>query len=76
MIKQALSLLVMADGLISAIGGTGLMRWLRDRLPDPLDPILNFFARMPQPLFRIGAAAQAIIGAILFLRTRTASPES
>jgi hypothetical protein len=69
--KNLLALLILADGLVSALLGHEFMVWLERRLPLGLDKIPRFFLGVPEPLFRLGAALQAIIGARLLVSQRS-----
>jgi hypothetical protein len=60
--RRIWGLVHMLDGTISASLGHEFMRFLADILPAPLSKIPAFFLRVPEPIFRIGAVMQAILG--------------
>jgi hypothetical protein len=65
---KLLLLVVMLDGLFSCVFGHAFIRFLRMVLPGQLDVLTRPFLRVPAPLFRLGALAQAIAAAYLLLR--------
>jgi len=60
--RRIWGLVHLLDGMISATMGHEFMELLRDVLPEPLDRIPAFFLHVPEPLFRLGAILQALIG--------------
>lgn len=60
--RRLLGLINLLDGVVSAGFGHEFMRSLIEVLPSPLNKIPAFFLRVPEPLFRIGAVIQAILG--------------
>jgi hypothetical protein len=70
-LKRLLYLIIFLDGVVSALLGHEFMVWLERRLPLGLDKIPRFFLGVPEPLFRLGAALQALIGARLLLSHRS-----
>ncbi len=60
--RRMWGLVHMLDGTISASLGHEFMRFLADILPGPLSKIPAFFLKVPEPIFRIGAVMQAILG--------------
>jgi hypothetical protein len=70
-VKRFAAIIVMLDGIISALWGLGFLRWLEPRLPKLIHPVLDIFFMLPESLFRLGAVAQAIVGWLMLRRTST-----
>jgi hypothetical protein len=60
--RRLMGLVHMLDGTISASLGHEFMRFLMDILPSPISKIPAFFLKVPEPIFRIGAVLQVILG--------------
>ena len=55
-------LVVMVDGLLSAVFGHAYLERLRGVLPRPMHAVLDGLERVPPPLFRLGGLLQAASG--------------
>jgi hypothetical protein len=62
--------LILLDGLTSTLLGHKFMLWLERHLPAGLYGIPHFFLRVPEPLFRLSAVLQALLGALLLFSRR------
>lgn len=64
-VARVLGFVIMMDGLFSVVFGHAFIRWLKANFPSQLHGLFGLFERVPQPLFRAGAAFQAASGAHL-----------
>ena len=69
-LKRGLALVVMADGVLTALSGKSFLRWMRARLPDQIDPMVDWFIGWPGSMLRMGATVQAVVGLVMLLRAR------
>jgi hypothetical protein len=69
-LRRLLYLIIFLDGVTSALLGHEFMVWLERRLPLGLDKVPRFFLGVPEALFRLGAALQAMTGAWLLVSRR------
>ncbi len=74
--RIVLGSIVMLDGLVSALWGTSFLHQLRRVAPPSLRPLFAGFSRLPEPLFRLGAALQAAAGMWIILGATTPREES
>jgi hypothetical protein len=62
MLKRPLALILLGDGLITVFWGPGFLYWQRRLAPRWYHPLLDWLLRWPDPLLRLGAAAEAFVG--------------
>ncbi|SHK71046.1 hypothetical protein [Rhodothermus profundi] len=61
-VRRAIALLLLADGLMTVVWGRGFLRWQRRWMPHWYKPALDWLLRWPEPLLRLGAAFEAVVG--------------
>jgi len=58
MLKRLLALILLGDGLITVFWGPGFLDWQRRLAPRWYHPVLDWLLRWPDPILRLGAAAE------------------
>ena len=66
---RAILVLLLVDGLADALVGHRLVSAKEEVLPRPARPVVQYFRRIPEPLFRAASLAQAGVALIVLRRT-------
>ncbi|HSJ52974.1 MAG TPA: hypothetical protein VLC52_04435 [Anaerolineae bacterium] len=65
--RRLVAAVLILDGLVTAVWGHGFIAWQRSFAPAWLQKaVLEPLLRWPEPLLRLGAAGQAVLGGLLF----------
>ncbi len=64
------AVLIVADGVATAIYGRHILSELRGSLPNPFSSVVGFFQRWPDRWLRVGGVFQALVGLGMFLILR------